>query len=73
MGLYLFVGSGGSGKSTFIKQLKILYEGDYTHEERLTFKPSIYKTIRRTLKKLVAAQKELGQAFENSKLEVKTI
>ena len=66
-------GSGGSGKSTFIKQLKILYEGDYSDEERLEFRPLIYKAIRRTLKSIVAAKKELGLSFENSELEARNL
>ena len=38
-------GSGESGKSTIVKQMKIIHQNGYTHEELLAFQPLIWKTF----------------------------
>ena len=49
----LVLGANGSGKSTFVKQMRILYGDGYSEQDRLDLRPSIYATIlngmRRTL------------------------
>ena len=41
----LLLGTHASGKSTFIKQMRILHGKGYTDEERLEFRPCIYRTV----------------------------
>jgi len=41
----LILGSGESGKSTFVKQMKIIHMNGYTDQERRSWLPSIYSNI----------------------------
>ncbi|XP_072521482.1 guanine nucleotide-binding protein G(t) subunit alpha-3-like isoform X2 [Salminus brasiliensis] len=41
----LLLGAGEAGKSTIVKQMKILYRGGYTKEEQLEFRAVIYGNI----------------------------
>ncbi|KAI8872284.1 G protein alpha subunit [Ramicandelaber brevisporus] len=41
----LLLGSGESGKSTIVKQMRIIHQQGYTHEELALFRLSIYKNI----------------------------
>lgn len=38
----LLLGAGESGKSTILKQMKLIHEGSYTTEERESYKEIIY-------------------------------
>jgi len=38
----LLLGAGESGKSTILKQMKLVYEGSYTDKERENYKEIIY-------------------------------
>ncbi|KAI7797843.1 guanine nucleotide-binding protein G(t) subunit alpha-2 [Triplophysa rosa] len=41
----LLLGAGESGKSTIVKQMKILHQGGYTKEEQMAFRSIIYGNI----------------------------
>lgn len=41
----LMSGTGESGKSTIIKQMKIIHQGGFTQEELNDFRPQIYRNI----------------------------
>ncbi|KAK1898162.1 Guanine nucleotide-binding protein G(t) subunit alpha-2 [Dissostichus eleginoides] len=41
----LLLGAGESGKSTIVKQMKILHQGGYTKEEQLEFRAVVYGNI----------------------------
>ncbi|KAI0061797.1 G-protein alpha subunit [Artomyces pyxidatus] len=41
----LLLGSGESGKSTIVKQMKIIHQNGYTTEELLAFRPLIWKNL----------------------------
>lgn len=41
----LLLGSGESGKSTIVKQMKIIHQNGYTPEELLAFRPLIWKNL----------------------------
>ena len=41
----LLAGTHSSGKSTFLKRLRMLYGRGYTEEDRLQLRPDIYRTI----------------------------
>ncbi|OJA19757.1 hypothetical protein AZE42_06784 [Rhizopogon vesiculosus] len=39
----LLLGSGESGKSTIVKQMKIIHQNGFTKDELMTFRPTIYR------------------------------
>ena len=43
--LYPSTGSGESGKSTIVKQMKIIHQNGYSREELLAFRPLIWKNL----------------------------
>ncbi len=43
-------GTGESGKSTFIKQMRIIHGNGYSDKDRLKFKPLIYRNILTAIK-----------------------
>jgi len=49
----LFLGAGGSGKSTLFKQLKVLHDNGLKEDERMTYQSSIYNNIVDGLKTLL--------------------
>lgn len=51
----LLLGSGESGKSTIVKQMKILHENGYSQEELLEYKPFVYKNILDCIKNVIHA------------------
>ncbi|XP_077864648.1 guanine nucleotide-binding protein G(q) subunit alpha-like [Saccoglossus kowalevskii] len=65
----LTLGSAGSGKSTFCKQLRLLYGDGYPSSERLKFQTQVYQNIRRAVKALVISMKTLEINFENPENE----
>ena len=38
-----FPGTDGSGKSTFLRQMKIIHDGGFTDEELAEIKPDVYR------------------------------
>ncbi|KAJ1332457.1 hypothetical protein BSLG_008759 [Batrachochytrium salamandrivorans] len=61
----LLLGSGDSGKSTFVKQLRILHGGGYMEDERKSFRPVILENIRDAVVSLIYAAKENEVAIES--------
>lgn len=55
----LLLGAGESGKSTFVKQMRIIHGEDYSDQDRLEFRPLIYHNILKGMKVLVEAGKKL--------------
>lgn len=51
----LLLGSGESGKSTIIKQMKIIHQNGYSKEELLAFRPAIFKNIEQALQQVITA------------------
>ncbi|PFX27361.1 Guanine nucleotide-binding protein G(t) subunit alpha-2 [Stylophora pistillata] len=69
----LILGSGCSGKTTFLKQLQILYGEGYTEKERREFKPVIYGNVRRAMIRILEAMEEIGLTFEIEELNTKDL
>jgi guanine nucleotide-binding protein G(i) subunit alpha len=61
----LLLGSGESGKSTLLKQIKILHQNGYPQEERLMYKPTIYKNLVDCAKSVVDALQKFGISLED--------
>ena len=55
----LLLGCGDVGKTTFVKQMRIIYGEDYSEEDRLEFRPMIYHNILRGTKILIEARRQL--------------
>lgn len=49
------LGAGESGKSTVIKQMRLLYGADYTDDEKESFRLSIHQNIIETMEVLCDA------------------
>ncbi|KAI4902301.1 hypothetical protein NFI96_034722 [Prochilodus magdalenae] len=56
----LLLGAGESGKSTIVKQMKILHQGGYTKEEQIAFKAIIYGNILQSALALIRGMEMLG-------------
>ena len=65
---HFIAGAGCSGKTTFLKQLQIVYDNGYTEEERIGFKEIIYGNVRRAVIRLIEGMNEMGLVFESDKL-----
>ena len=56
--LFVFVGAGESGKSTIVKQMKIIHETGYSQEECLQYQPVVFSN---TIQSLMAIIRAMGQ------------
>ncbi|KAA8916341.1 hypothetical protein TRICI_001509 [Trichomonascus ciferrii] len=56
----LLLGSGESGKSTILKQMKIIHQNGYSQEELLMYKTTVYKNLVDCAKAIVKALAEFG-------------
>lgn len=54
----LLLGAGESGKSTIVKQMKIIHETGYSDEERKAYKPVVYSN---TIQSMMAIIRAMGQ------------
>eukprot|EP00731_Ephydatia_muelleri_P029308 Em0020g952a len=61
----LLLGAGESGKTTFLKQMRIIHGEDYSEQDRLEFRSSIYHNILKGMKILVEARRRLQIPLSN--------
>ena len=61
----LLLGAGESGKSTFLKQMRIIHGEDYSDQDRLDFRPLIYHNLLKGMKVLSEARKRLQTPLSN--------
>ncbi|KAI5478481.1 G protein alpha subunit [Pseudohyphozyma bogoriensis] len=62
----LLLGSGESGKTTIVKQMKIIHANGYSRDELLEFKPIIHKNVLDSAYSILTALKRLGMEGELS-------
>ncbi|KAG9320784.1 hypothetical protein KVV02_005058 [Mortierella alpina] len=55
----LLLGSGESGKSTIVKQMKVIHQGSYSREELATFRLTIYRNLIDSAQCLVLAMEKM--------------
>ncbi|KAG0298855.1 Guanine nucleotide-binding protein alpha-2 subunit, partial [Linnemannia gamsii] len=67
----LLLGSGESGKSTIVKQMKVIHQGGYSREELATYRLTIYKNLVESAQALVLAMERLR--LEPAKPENRTM
>ncbi|CAK7901192.1 guanine nucleotide-binding protein alpha-2 subunit [[Candida] anglica] len=51
----LLLGSGESGKSTIVKQMKILHQNGYSKDEIIEYKPFVYRNVLECIKNIINA------------------
>eukprot|EP01080_Neovahlkampfia_damariscottae_P001179 gene1179-10693_t len=56
----LLLGAGESGKSTFFKQMKIIYVNGYTQDELLAIRETVRENIMKSMKSLLSAANQRG-------------
>lgn len=61
----LLLGAGESGKSTFLKQMKIIHGDNFDNESVVQFKSTIFQNTIKGMKVLVDARVKLGIRWEN--------
>ncbi|XP_068616832.1 guanine nucleotide-binding protein subunit alpha-14-like [Brachionichthys hirsutus] len=61
----LLLGTGESGKSTFIKQMRIIHGGGYTDEDKRNYAKLVYQNIYTSMQAMVRAMETLSVAFSD--------
>ncbi|KAJ7741980.1 heterotrimeric G-protein alpha subunit, GPA3-like protein [Mycena maculata] len=56
----LLLGSGESGKSTIVKQMKIIHQDGFSHEELIAFRPTIHKNVLDSVQAVILAMRKIG-------------
>ncbi|KAI7865399.1 guanine nucleotide binding protein, alpha subunit [Spinellus fusiger] len=56
----LLLGAGESGKSTILKQMKLIHDGGYSKEERITFKEIIFSNAMQSMRVILEAMDVMG-------------
>ncbi len=60
----LLLGAGESGKSTFLKQMKIIHEGGFDERERIAFTPVVYQNVYLAIQNLIRGMELLKKEYE---------
>jgi guanine nucleotide-binding protein G(q) subunit alpha len=63
-------GTGEAGKSTFIKQMRIIHGQGYSDKDRAEFKVQVYRNIYMGMQILIDAMDHLKISYTNSESEV---
>ncbi|KID91289.1 G protein alpha subunit [Metarhizium guizhouense ARSEF 977] len=61
----LLLGAGESGKSTILKQMKLIYSQGFNKNERLEWKPVVFSNIIQSFRTISEAMTELNYHFDN--------
>ncbi|KAG1849036.1 heterotrimeric G protein alpha subunit [Suillus subluteus] len=56
----LLLGSGESGKSTIVKQMKIIHQNGFTKNELMTFRPTIYRNTLNSAQAIVLQMRNMN-------------
>ncbi|SAM01180.1 hypothetical protein [Absidia glauca] len=65
----LLLGSGESGKSTIVKQMRIIHQSGFTSEELFTWRNIVYKNVIESAQTLVSAISRFNYQYEDIKNE----
>ena len=63
------LGSGESGKSTIVKQMKIIHQNGYSRDELALYRHTIYKNMVDCAKALIGAMRQFDIQPENAETE----
>ncbi|KAI8052651.1 guanine nucleotide binding protein, alpha subunit [Thamnidium elegans] len=59
----LLLGAGESGKSTILKQMKLIHDGGYSRDEREAFKEIIFSNTVQSMRVIIEAMENMGVAY----------
>ncbi|KAM3578522.1 guanine nucleotide-binding protein subunit alpha [Umbelopsis sp. WA50703] len=59
------LGAGESGKSTILKQMKLIHDGGYSQDERESFREIIYSNTTQSMRVILEAMEAMGLDFAN--------
>ena len=62
----MFLGTGESGKSTFIKQMRIIHGSGFTEEDKRTFIKLVYQNIFMAMQSMIRAMDLLKIQYEDA-------
>lgn len=65
----LLLGAGESGKSTIVKQMKIIHDSGFTTEDFKQYKPVVYSNTIQSMVAILRAMPNLGISFANNERE----
>ncbi|XP_013787454.2 guanine nucleotide-binding protein G(o) subunit alpha-like [Limulus polyphemus] len=65
----LLLGAGESGKSTIVKQMKIIHDSGFTQEDFRQYKPVVYSNTVQSIAAIIRAMPNLGISFGNNERE----
>ncbi|EDV27798.1 uncharacterized protein TRIADDRAFT_49927 [Trichoplax adhaerens] len=65
----LLLGAGESGKSTFLKQMRIIHGEEYSQKDLMEFKNLIYGNVVKNMRVLITARDSLGIKWANADYE----
>ena len=68
---YTFIGTGESGKSTFIKQMRIIHGSGFTEEDKRTFIKLVYQNIFMAMQSMIRAMDLLKIQYEDATCTVR--
>lgn len=66
-------GAGESGKSTVLKQMKLIYATGFSKTEKLEWKPVVFNNIIQSFRMIHDAMTEFSIPFENPESEVRSV
>ncbi|GJC98503.1 guanine nucleotide-binding protein alpha-2 subunit [Colletotrichum higginsianum] len=69
----LLLGAGESGKSTVLKQMKLIYAQGFSKNEKLEWKPVVFNNIVQSFRLIQDAMTEMGIEFSNPENEASTL
>ena len=64
--ILLRTGAGESGKSTIVKQMKIIHESGFTSEDFKQYRPVVYSNTIQSLVAILRAMPNLNISFSNN-------
>jgi len=67
-----FLGTGESGKSTFIKQMRIIHGGGYSDEDKRSYAKLVYQNIYTSMQAMVRAMGPLGISYSDAPNQVQS-
>ncbi|XP_075996120.1 guanine nucleotide-binding protein subunit alpha-14-like [Genypterus blacodes] len=62
----LLLGTGESGKSTFIKQMRIIHGGGYTEEDKKNYAKLVFQNIYSSMQCMIRAMEALGITYSDA-------
>lgn len=63
------IGAGESGKSTILKQMKLIHEGGYSRDERESFKEIIFSNTVQSMRVILEAMESLELPLHDQRAE----